>query len=95
MLAKILSAVGVMPLLVLSLVLVGAVTFGAISLTTNLWTAVSIGIIVVAAGVLLSRRGSPSVAFVVGAVGMGMFFFAQAAPTFTIGQAASLVGVGP
>lgn len=72
----------------------GLFAFGVITLTTNLFTAVGVGVLVVGLALLFQRRDS-TVGLLVIAGGMGIWLGPMLVPDLTVGSLASFVGVGP
>lgn len=78
---------------IVALVGVGAIAFGALTLGTNLFTAVGIGLIVVGVAKLFQAHGNPMLGIVLMATGTGLWVGHDLFPSLTLADAASLVGV--
>lgn len=80
------------PILILVLVVLGLLMFGLLTLTSSLWTALGIGLAVVGVAQLF-RRKAPQVGLVLLTTGLGMSFFHEILPAFTIGEGLTLFGL--
>lgn len=84
----------VWPLVIAGLALVGLFSFGILALTSSLWTAVAIGLLVVGSARLF-QPGKPTSALTIIGLGLALFLLRDAFPTFTIADGLTIIpGVG-
>lgn len=88
---------GIVPILILAAVVAGLLVFGFISLTTNLWTAVSLTVAAFGLVALVTQRKKGTGYILLGA-GLAFYLFAngiEALPSLSVGEALSMGGVSP